>query len=117
MLSSSPILNHLHHTQLSGAPISKFYSTNSDYIIERLDLLSKLEGHQGCVNTVLFSECGEYVYTGSDDTCINIYHLHTGVREKNIRTTHTNNIFWAKDLPFSNGKKIVSCAGSLIFKL
>ena len=47
-----------------------------------------LQGHIGCVNSALFSECGNYVFTGSDDTRVNVYNLHTGFLEESISTAH-----------------------------
>ena len=47
-----------------------------------------LQGHTGCVNSALFSECGNYVFTGSDDTRVNVHNLHTGFLEESISTAH-----------------------------
>ena len=54
-----------------------------------------LQGHTGCVNSALFSECGNFVFTGSDDTRINVYNLHNGSLEESISTAHagTNTYF------------------------
>lgn len=81
-------------------------------VIERLDLLHTLEGHQGCVNSVLFSESGEQIITGSDDTTIRIFCSHTGQQVDHFETFHTNNVFYAKDLPNHGSPMewIISCA-------
>ena len=50
------------------------------------------------------------VITGSDDTTINIYSIIDGNIKKHYHTAHTNNIFWAKDLPNSSCESILSCA-------
>lgn len=68
-----------------------------------------LEGHTGCVNSILFSECGTQIITGSDDLNINFYDLN-GEMINHMATVHTNNIFFAKDLPVSSCNEIVSCA-------
>lgn len=82
----------------------------SSHLVEKLTLAHNLTGHQGCVNTILFSEDGNIVYTGSDDTKVNIYDVDTGTLKTSISTRHTNNIFYVKDLPYSQGSKLVSCA-------
>jgi len=71
----------------------------SKYLIEKYELQSLLKGHTGCVNTVLFSEDGTRIFTGSDDTNVNIYLTETCKKIVTLPTIHTNNIFYAKDLP------------------
>lgn len=71
----------------------------SKYLIEKYELQSLLKGHTGCVNTVLFSEDGTRIFTGSDDTNVNIYLTETCKKIVTLPTIHTNNIFYARDLP------------------
>jgi WD40 repeat protein len=79
------------------------------YFAERYESPRVLEGHTGCVNSILFSECGSKIITGSDDMNINIYDLNGEIID-HMNTMHTNNIFFAKDLPVSSCNDIVSCA-------
>ena len=83
-------------------------------------------GHNGCVNSALFSWNGENIFTGSSDLFIQIfksnaqhlravYHPDTSrtaerypTEGQKLRSKHTNNIFYVKDLP-GNKNKIVSC--------
>ena len=67
-----------------------------------------LEGHSGCVNSIVFSECGSQIITASDDLNINFYNL-DGEMINHINTIHTNNVFFAQDLPSSSSNEIVSC--------
>lgn len=83
---------------------------SSQCLVQKLARRVLLEGHQGCVNSVLFSEDGYYALTGSDDTYVNIYDCETGKLKYNMNTQHTNNIFYVKDLPATQGNKIVTCA-------
>jgi WD40 repeat protein len=69
-----------------------------------------LEGHSGCVNSILFSECGSQIITGSDDTNVNFYDLN-GEIVNHMTTMHTNNVFYAKDLPASGCNDIVTWLG------
>lgn len=68
-----------------------------------------LEGHTGCVNSILFSECGTQIISGGDDLNVNFYDL-DGEMVNHMNTIHTNNIFYAKDLPTSCCNHIVTCA-------
>ena len=83
---------------------------SSQYLVERLSLQHRLRGHRGCVNSIMFLETLDRVLTGSDDTDLNIFDISTGEMVGHIPTIHTNNIFWAKDLPGSVGRSILSCA-------
>jgi len=108
-------------------PANKLRSACAHFAVEKLTCESILAGHRGCVNTVLFSWDGNTIYTGSDDTFINIYDtypLETApspmdstrnmqrfpAERCRIKTRHTNNIFYVKDLPSSGGGKLVTCA-------
>ena len=82
----------------------------SEHLVQKLSLQHKLTGHRGCVNTILFSNDGNIIYTGSDDTLVNLYDSDTGSLTHTVTTRHTNNIFYAKDLPYSDGNRLVSCA-------
>ena len=47
-------------------------------LIDRLQLDRKLDGHEGCVNTVAFTPSGERLVSGSDDLYISIWDWQTG---------------------------------------
>lgn len=55
-------------------------------LIHRLRLDRKLDGHEGCVNTVAFTPSGERLVSGSDDLYINIWDWQTGAQYAS--TTH-----------------------------
>jgi WD40 repeat protein len=82
----------------------------SSYLVEKLELFHTLSGHNGCVNTILFSDDGNHAFTGSDDTYCHIYDVESGQLKQKLSTRHTNNIFYVKDLPMSQGSVLVSCA-------
>jgi WD repeat-containing protein 42A len=94
-----------------GVPQSSVCSRlDAAYFVERFSLVHKMKGHLGCVNSVLFSETGQYALTGSDDTYVNIYDVDSGEMLQRIPTIHDNNIFFAKDVSGSNCSKIITCA-------
>ena len=47
-------------------------------LIHRLQLDRKLDKHEGCVNTVSFTQDGERLVSGSDDLYVNIWNWQTG---------------------------------------
>jgi WD repeat-containing protein 42A len=124
----SSLLSSLRMREMSPLyPASTLRSVWAHYAVEKLTCESVLAGHRGCVNTVLFSWDGNTIYTGSDDTYINIYDTYPAetapttasaassmerfpTERCRIKTKHTNNIFYVKDLPSSGGNKLVTCA-------
>jgi WD repeat-containing protein 42A len=83
---------------------------SSKFLLERYELKGLLRGHSGCVNTVLFSQDGRHIFTGSDDTNVNIYGTENGELVESFNSVHTNNIFYARDLPGSEMTTILTCA-------
>lgn len=83
---------------------------SNESLVKRFGKIHTLKGHSGCVNTILFSESGDHLISGSDDKKIIIYDVNTGSLLVKYKTIHKNNIFFAKDLPYSD-HKIISCGG------
>jgi len=79
--------------------------------VERLELKRTLDGHRGCVNSAMFSNAGDVLYTGSDDQCVHIYNPNNGRLLKQLTTPHTGNIFWVKDKLLSGGDTLLTAAG------
>lgn len=69
-----------------------------------------LRGHRGCVNTALFSSDGSRIITGSDDTTVRYYSSESGANVATLKTAHTLNIFYAQEIPFHFGTKLLTCA-------
>ncbi|KAF2346709.1 WD40 repeat, partial [Trinorchestia longiramus] len=69
----------------------RFYS--SLHTVQRLELMSKLDYHQGCVNAVGFSNSGSILVSGSDDLQLALWEWN---REKLLLafpSGHRNNVF------------------------
>lgn len=64
--------------------------------VERLELMSKLEKHTGCVNALSFNRNGNYLLSGSDDLRIIMWDWKTGAQKCDHLTKHTKNIFQVK---------------------
>lgn len=70
-----------------------------------------MTGHHGCVNTVNFSDSGDYIMSGSDDTHILLFDTWTHRLKLDIANTmHIANVFHAINIPYSNENEIISCA-------
>ena len=63
-----------------------------------------------CCPSSSYLSCCCCCLVGSDDTIINFFNINTGKNHFSMNTSHDNNIFWAKDVMYSNMNKILSCA-------
>lgn len=79
--------------------------------IDRLELEATLEGHNGCVNCLEWSENGQRLASVSDDQHIMIWDPFKHQRLTDITTPHHNNIFSVKFLPQSRDTKVATGAG------
>lgn len=112
----------------------------SDDIVQRLDRIDVLGGsdsdnntigHTGCVNALTWSQSGDYLASGSDDTRVILWqmgssdispsandfkspesapHLNMAQAEV-IETGHRANIFSVKWAPNSSDRRLFTCAG------
>lgn len=79
-------------------------------LIERLELDSVLEGHDGCVNCLEWSSDGKILASGSDDFQIILWDAFHKKHIQTIKTPHTGNMFSVKFLPKSGNSLIASGA-------
>lgn len=80
-------------------------------MVQRLGLLTTLQVHKGCVNTICWNDSGSLILSGSDDQHLVITNGFSYKVEANCVTSHKANIFSAKFLPYTNDLQIVSCSG------
>jgi WD and tetratricopeptide repeats protein 1 len=81
-----------------------------DSFISRLDLDTKLSGHEGCVNCLEFSSKGNILVSGSDDLNICLWDPYRNKQTTKFQTHHRGNIFSVKFLPKSNENQVVTGA-------
>jgi WD repeat-containing protein 42A len=87
-------------------------------LVAGLTLSQTLQSHRGCVNSVTWSEKGDLLVSGSDDTKICIWDYHEGGRLRTkIDSGHTANIFCTRFMPNTNNSWVVSCAGDFQFRV
>lgn len=80
-LSSTAFLNRLH---------------GSHFAVERLHLMTKLEHHDGCVNSLNFNKSGTLLASGSDDRHVVVWNWSKKTPVHVIRTSHLSNVFQTK---------------------
>lgn len=81
-------------------------------LVERLDRTDNLAFHEGCVNAVNFSPCGELIVSGSDDLQVAIWDWLKNKKEPVITydSGHSSNVFQTKFMPHTNNTTVVTCA-------
>lgn len=65
-------------------------------MVERLELMSKLEKHDGCFNSLNFNKAGNLLVTGSDDLKIVVWKWATNTALHVLDTEHNSNVFQSK---------------------
>jgi WD and tetratricopeptide repeats protein 1 len=80
--------------------------------VNRLELQTKLRGHEGCVNCIEFTSNGNTLASASDDLCVFLWDVNspTGKQRTSFQTPHRGNIFSIKFLPNTNDYQIVTGA-------
>lgn len=83
---------------------------DSLHVPKRLELMYKMEFHQGCVNALSFNTSGTRLVSGSDDYHIAVWDWAWKKALTTFHSEHRNNVFQSKFLPLSGDTHIVSCA-------
>ncbi|KAH7574838.1 hypothetical protein JRO89_XS02G0010800 [Xanthoceras sorbifolium] len=79
-------------------------------LVLRFDIHKKLDKHRGCVNTVSFNEDGDILVSGSDDRRVILWDWDAGDVKLSFDSGHSNNVFQAKIMPYTDDRNIVTCA-------
>ncbi|XP_017701149.2 DDB1- and CUL4-associated factor 8 isoform X2 [Phoenix dactylifera] len=82
----------------------------SEGLILRLQILRRLDKHKGCVNTVSFNADGNILVSGSDDRMIMLWDWEAGLVRLSFHSGHTDNVFQARFMPYTDDQTIVTCA-------
>ncbi|KAF5300000.1 hypothetical protein FQR65_LT09256 [Abscondita terminalis] len=80
------------------------------HCVQRLELMYKLDKHDGCVNSLNFHPNGSLLASGSDDLKVVIWDWKFGTPLLNFETKHKRNVFQSKFLPLSGDLHIATCA-------
>ncbi|KAI3706766.1 hypothetical protein L6452_24722 [Arctium lappa] len=82
----------------------------SEALVKRIGLAGKLNGHEGCVNTIEFNYCGDHLVSGSDDRRVMFWNVATRSLVLSYASGHVDNIFQARFMPFTDDRTIVTSA-------
>ncbi|KAL7201878.1 hypothetical protein ACSBR1_033553 [Camellia fascicularis] len=82
--------------------------SSSEALVKKIDLYGKLNGHEGCVNTVQFNSSGDLLVSGSDDRKVMFWNWATKTLEFSYPSGHLENIFQVRIMPFTDDRKIVT---------
>ncbi|CAA7020699.1 unnamed protein product [Microthlaspi erraticum] len=95
---------------LPNRSFSNRFSASQD-LLQRLGLDKRLRKHKGCVNTITFNADGDIILSGSDDRQLILWHWEAAAPLKlSFDSGHSDNIFQAKFMPFSDDRSIVTSA-------
>ncbi|CAA3011576.1 DDB1- and CUL4-associated factor 8 [Olea europaea var. sylvestris] len=105
--------------ELGFSPPSTFSSriSASQSLVKRMDLYGKLNGHQGCVNTIEFNSSGDLLVSGSDDKQIIFWDWAAQKLKFVYPSGHLDNIFQARIMPFTDDRKIVTSSADCQVRL
>ncbi|KAL6982282.1 hypothetical protein U1Q18_049347, partial [Sarracenia purpurea var. burkii] len=80
----------------------------SEVLVKKIDLYGKLNGHDGCVNTIQFNSSGDHLVSGSDDRKVMLWNWATKTLEFSYPSGHLDNIFQVRIMPYTDDRKIVT---------
>lgn len=80
----------------------------SEALVKRIDLAGKLNGHEGCVNTIEFNHSGDHLVSGSDDRRVMFWNVATKSMVLSYPSGHVDNIFQARIMPFTDDRTIIT---------
>ncbi|XP_058802329.1 DDB1- and CUL4-associated factor 8-like isoform X2 [Phymastichus coffea] len=84
----------------------RFYG--SLHVVQRLELMYKLEEHVGCVNALGFNQQGNLLASASDDLLVTIWDWAIGKKRVVLPSGHRSNVFQSKWLPLDECF-VISC--------
>ena len=76
--------------------------------VRKLHCVKKLEGHEGCVNSLSFNMSGSRIASGSDDLSVIVWDWQKGEKVLQYNTGHRANVFQSKIMP--GDLTIASCS-------
>lgn len=81
-------------------------------LVSRLSLTNNLSFHDGCVNAINFSPCGELISSGSDDLQVAVWDWYKNITDPVITydSGHSSNVFQSKFMHNTNNSTLVTCA-------
>ncbi|XP_065180163.1 DDB1- and CUL4-associated factor 8-like [Sycon ciliatum] len=98
------------HLGLCSASSLRRRAMSSYALVRRLDKEREIAGHEGCVNTLHYSEDGEVLASSGDDLNVMLWDWRRGKRTLAFASGHSSNVFQAKFMPSCLNSMMVSTA-------
>lgn len=76
------------------------------FAVEKLELMYKLKGHDGCVNSLNFNASGSLLASGSDDLKIMLWRWASNEMMYQFESTHITNVFQTKFMNLGGNQAI-----------
>ncbi|XP_019875716.1 DDB1- and CUL4-associated factor 8-like isoform X2 [Aethina tumida] len=99
-----------HKAKLQGSELFQRRCYGSLRSVQRLELMYKLEEHDGCVNSLNFHPDGSLLASGSDDLKVCIWDWKIGKCMLKFDTKHRGNVFQSRFLNLTGDLHIATCA-------
>ncbi|GLH01088.1 Protein will die slowly [Gryllus bimaculatus] len=96
-------------TRHQGPQLFQQRCYGSLHVVQRLELMYKLEAFHGCVNALHFNSSGTLLASGSDDLTIVVWDWPLGKMVVMYDSGHRSNVFQVKFLPLTGDTHLVSC--------
>lgn len=88
------------------------HASGCRYAVEKLELMYKLRGHEGCVNSLNFNEAGTLLASGSDDLKIMLWKWASNEMVYQFESTHITNVFQSKFMNLGGGQQAIHIISS-----
>ncbi|KAG7197449.1 hypothetical protein KM043_013299 [Ampulex compressa] len=104
------VVHEVLNRQMGNNPLFQRRFYGSLHAVERLELMYKLNEHEGCVNALNFNQKGNLLASGSDDLAVVIWDWAIGKKHICFDSGHRSNMFQVKWLPFDVEYLMATCA-------
>lgn len=79
------------------------HASGCRFAVEKMELMYKLKGHEGCVNSLNFNSSGSLLVSGSDDLKIMLWKWSSNEMVYQFESTHLTNVFQTKFMDLGGG--------------
>ncbi|XP_014646573.1 PREDICTED: DDB1- and CUL4-associated factor 8-like [Ceratotherium simum simum] len=104
------VLTALRERQLGSSARFVYEACGARVFVQRFHLQCELKGHNGCVNTVHFNQCGTWLASSSDDLRVIVWDWMRQQPVLDFESGHRSNVFQAKFLPNCGDPTLAMCA-------
>lgn len=82
------------------------HTSGCRFSVEKLELMFKMRGHEGCVNSLNFNRSGSLLVSGSDDLKIMLFRWAKNEMVYQFESTHITNVFQTKFMELGGNQSV-----------